>query len=106
MRLNNLLKDINIDNDYVVVGVSTGCDSMALFHYLINNTSKKIICAHINHNVRKESNEEEEYLRNYCLENNIIFETIKLTNYQIKYLLIIQHVLNRILSSIRLRMQS
>ena len=82
MRLNNLLKDINIDNDYVVVGVSTGCDSMALFHYLINNTSKKIICAHINHNVRKESNEEEEYLRNYCLENNIIFETIKLTNYQ------------------------
>lgn len=82
MRLNNLLKDINIDNDYVVVGVSTGCDSMALFHYLINNTSKKIICTHINHNVRKESNEEEEYLRNYCLENNIIFETIKLTNYQ------------------------
>lgn len=82
MRLNNLLKDINIDNDYVVVGVSTGCDSMALFHYLINNTSQKIICAHINHNVRKESNEEEEYLRNYCLENNIIFETIKLTNYQ------------------------
>ena len=82
MRLNNLLKDINIDNEDVVVGESTGCDSMALFHYLINNTSKKIICAHINHNVRKESNEEEEYLRNYCLENNIIFETIKLTNYQ------------------------
>lgn len=78
----DILKNIQIDDDYIVVGVSTGSDSMALFHYLINNTKKKIVCAHVNHNVRKESIKEEEYLKEYCKKNNIIFETIKLTNYK------------------------
>lgn len=78
----DILKNIQIDDDYIVVGVSTGSDSMALFHYLINNTKKKIVCAHVNHNVRKESIKEEKYLKEYCKKNNIIFETIKLTNYK------------------------
>ena len=79
----SLLKNIPIDNEnYLVVGVSSGPDSMALLHYLKNNTTKKIIVAHINHNIRKESNEEEKYLETYCNENNIIFESMKIEKYK------------------------
>jgi len=82
MEFKNLLKEINIEDECIAIGVSTGCDSMALFHYLINNSNKKIICIHINHNVRKESKKEEEFLRTFCENNNIIFETTKLTDYK------------------------
>jgi len=80
--LQNLLNDIKIDKNIpLVIGCSAGPDSMALLHYIKNNTNNKIICAHINHNVRKESIEEEEYLKKYCQNNNIIFESIKIKNY-------------------------
>ncbi len=79
---NNLLKDLCLDNyENIIVGVSGGPDSMALLHYLIRNCDKKIICAHINHKVRKESDEEELYVKKYCEKNNIIFESIKLNNW-------------------------
>lgn len=78
--ININLKDLNIFGP-IVVGVSTGSDSMALFHYLINSYNDKIICAHINHNVRKQSIEEEKFLQNYCLENNIIFESMTIEEY-------------------------
>ena len=75
----------NINQEYkinelepLVVGTSAGPDSMALLHYLKNNTNNPIICCHINHNVRIESNEEEKYLKKYCQKENIIFETIKI----------------------------
>jgi tRNA(Ile)-lysidine synthetase-like protein len=74
-----LLKDIK--DDYLVVGVSAGPDSMALLHMLIENGSKKLVCAHVNHNVRKESQEEEEYLRDFCKKNNVIFECMKIEKY-------------------------
>lgn len=68
-------------DDSVVIGVSGGPDSMALL-YIMNefkkNMNLKIICAHINHNVRKESEQERIDLENYCKENNIIFEYIKI----------------------------
>ena len=68
-------------DDSVVIGVSGGPDSMALL-YIMNEFKKmmnlKLICAHINHNVRKESEQERIDLENYCKENNIIFEYIKI----------------------------
>ena len=68
-------------NDSIVVGVSGGPDSMALL-YILNEFKKKmglkLICAHINHNTRKESDEEEKYVKGYCKSNNIIFESIKI----------------------------
>ena len=64
MNTNSIIKEINnYCDEYIVVGVSSGPDSMALLHILQNNTSKKIVCAHINHNIRKESKEEEEFLK-------------------------------------------
>lgn len=51
---------------------------MALLHYIQNNTKNKIVVAHINHNLRKESKEEEKYIEEYCKNNNIIFEKISI----------------------------
>ena len=79
--LNNTLDNIHLNKETIIVGCSAGPDSMALLHYLKNNTENKIVCCHINHNVRKESNEEEQYLKQYCQENNILFESIKIKKY-------------------------
>ena len=79
MNIDNVIKNLNTQNDtHIVIGVSAGPDSMALLHMLQKNLKKEIICAHINHNVRKESEEEEAYLKEYCIINKIIFETNKI----------------------------
>ena len=70
--LNSLLKE----NDTVVIGLSGGPDSMCLLNLLINlNKSIRIVCAHINHNIRKESIKELEFVKEYCDKKNVIFET-------------------------------
>ena len=74
-------KFIPNEEENIVVGCSAGPDSMALLHYLIHNTKNKIICCHINHNVRKESKEEEKYLKNYCQKQNVPFEVYKIEKY-------------------------
>ena len=83
MNIENFIKNIDLNNDnYIIVGVSSGPDSMALLHMLKNNIKCKIVCAHINHNVRKESIEEESFLKNYCQTENIIFESLTIESYQ------------------------
>lgn len=78
-----LINNLNIEeNEPLVVGCSSGPDSMALLHYLKKNTNNKIICCHINHNIRKQSIEEEQYLKNYCIKENIIFENTTIKNYK------------------------
>lgn len=78
--MNHILDDIIFDN-YIVVGVSAGPDSMCLLHILQKRTNKIIVC-HINHNVRKQSKKEEKYLRKYCEENNLIFESMLIEKYE------------------------
>ena len=78
--MNHILDDI-IFNDTVVAGISAGPDSMCLLHLLQKKTNNIIVC-HINHNVRKESKKEEEYLKNYCEKHNLIFETMTIDSYQ------------------------
>ncbi|HOO67765.1 MAG TPA: tRNA lysidine(34) synthetase TilS [Bacilli bacterium] len=77
----NLFKD----NDYIVVGVSGGPDSMALLYLLITIRKKikiNIVCAHVNHNVRKESDDEKLFVEKYCKDNNTIFEYMKINEYK------------------------
>jgi len=82
MNIDNFIKNIDINNDnHVIVGVSSGPDSMALLHMLKNNLKCKLVCAHINHNVRRQSDEEEKYLKDYCNISNIIFESTKIDSY-------------------------
>jgi tRNA(Ile)-lysidine synthase len=82
---NFLLNDIGLKyRDTIVVGVSGGSDSMALLHVLTQlrlETDIFIICAHVNHNIREESNNEKLFIEKYCDNNQIIFESMKIEEY-------------------------
>lgn len=72
------------DNDTIVLGNSAGPDSMFLLTALLKIKEKiniKIICAHVNHNVRVESDKEQEFLMDYCNNHDVLFETMKIENY-------------------------
>ena len=78
-------KILKFDNgDKIVVGCSSGPDSMALVDMLLKIKSKYNLCiiiAHVNHNVRKESINEEKFLYNYCYDNNLFFESMTIEEY-------------------------
>ena len=80
-----LLNKIKLnENDIIVVGVSAGPDSMALLYILKELQKKigyKIVVAHVNHNIRSESKEEALFLKDYCEQNNIVFEMMTITKY-------------------------
>lgn len=78
--MNGILNNINFNN-YVVIGVSSGPDSMCLLDILQKHTNK-IVVSHINHNVREESKEEEMFLKDYCKKNNLIFESMTIKKYE------------------------
>lgn len=78
--MNHIFDDILFDNT-IVAGISAGPDSMCLLHLLQKKTNNIVVC-HINHNVRKQSKKEEEYLRKYCESNNLIFETMTIEGYK------------------------
>ena len=72
------------DGDTIVIGNSTGPDSMALMHILLCLKEKlniKIICAHVNHNLREQSKEEEEFIIDFCKKNNVPLEHMKIEKY-------------------------
>lgn len=76
------LETLNIDKSKnLVVATSGGPDSMALLHLLKNN-GYKVICAHVNHSLRIESEEEYKFVENYASINNIIFEGMKIESYK------------------------
>lgn len=82
---NYLIDDLKVcETDVIVVGNSGGPDSMALTYVLLELRKKigfKIICAHVNHNVRIESKEEEKFLESYCEKNNIFYERMIIEKY-------------------------
>lgn len=65
--------------DKIVLAVSGGPDSMAMLDILNEIRKEKnefeIIVAHLNHLIRKEAKEEQEYVKQYCQEKNIVFYT-------------------------------
>src|SRR5690625_1706716 len=72
------------EGNTIVLGISGGLDSMVLLHIfndLKDEMNLNLICAHVNHNLRKESDEEKEFIENYCNLNNIIFEFMKIEKY-------------------------
>lgn len=79
----HFLDTLNIEeNDVLIVGVSYGPDSMFLLNLLKNRFSKsKLVCAHVHHNHRKESDDEALKLERYCIENKITFEMMKIDSY-------------------------
>ncbi|MBQ3307835.1 MAG: tRNA lysidine(34) synthetase TilS [Bacilli bacterium] len=70
--------------DIIVVGCSTGPDSMALLDMLLNIREKyqlQLIVAHVNHNIRYESYNEARFLRNYCEQHALFFEDMVIEDY-------------------------
>lgn len=78
------LFDLLKEKDVVVVGCSGGPDSMALLYMLEKiRAIKKIylVCCHINHNVRAVSKDEQIFMQNWCMDHDIIFETMIIQKY-------------------------
>lgn len=80
-----LINDLKLnEKDVVIVGVSFGPDSMALL-YILSEIRKrvpiKIVCSHVNHNVRRASKREKIDLENWCLKNDIVFESMVIEKY-------------------------
>ena len=75
--LNTIKKEKLIEKgDVIVVGVSGGPDSITLLTCLNKYKSKlgcKIICAHINHLIREDSTEDEQFVENVCKKMAIPF---------------------------------
>ncbi|MCH5167105.1 MAG: tRNA lysidine(34) synthetase TilS [Erysipelotrichales bacterium] len=75
------IKKLNLDKkETLVVACSGGPDSMFLLA-LLNSLKYKVICAHVNHKVRCESDDEYLFVKDYCEKNDIIFEGTELTGY-------------------------
>ncbi len=83
-KVNDFLSSILKEGDVVVIGCSGGPDSMALMDFLMKFRKKlnlSLICAHVNHKVRVESDNEMQWLEEFCKKNNIIFEGMCIYNY-------------------------
>lgn len=78
------LETLNLDkNDYIIVGCSGGPDSMCLLDILVSS-SYKVVVAHVNHNIRKESKDEYTFLKDYCQKRHIKFEGLIIPPYEDK----------------------
>lgn len=76
----NTTKLLNNHNK-ILLAISTGVDSMILLNHIMKVTSKKDIefgVAHVNHNQREESKQEELFIENFCKENNIPYHSMTL----------------------------
>ncbi len=79
-KIKNTIKKYNLiqEGDRIVLAISGGPDSMCMLNVLVNfikQTSSKItiFVAHVNHMIRKEAKDDEQYVCNYCKKNNIEF---------------------------------
>ncbi|MBR1413142.1 MAG: tRNA lysidine(34) synthetase TilS [Bacilli bacterium] len=83
-KVYNYLDTLLNYNDTVIVACSSGPDSMCLLNILLEYRNRKkinVICAHVNHNVRAQSKLEEEYIREFCKNNNVELEYMKIESY-------------------------
>ncbi|MBB1086565.1 tRNA lysidine(34) synthetase TilS [Limosilactobacillus fastidiosus] len=80
MNLNNIFKRHLQQGRFfdkgkrVVVAVSTGVDSMvllSLLQRLPETVRPQIVVAHVNHQLRKQSKEEEQFIRHYCSTHHL-----------------------------------
>lgn len=75
------------NGDKVIVAVSGGPDSICLLdilNKLKHDLNIEILVAHVNHLLRgKEADEDEMYVKNYCISNDIPFHSIKVDVHRI-----------------------
>ncbi|AWU43823.1 tRNA lysidine(34) synthetase TilS [Blattabacterium sp. (Cryptocercus kyebangensis)] len=69
-----LIREFSIENKNVCVAVSGGLDSMVLLNLLLHISNITLSVAHCNFSLRdKESNEDENFVRNFCMKKNISY---------------------------------
>ena len=70
---------LKLNNEKVVVTCSCGIDSATLLDLVLKAIPcENIIVAHVNHNKRKESIIEQEYIESFCMEKNLKLEVLTL----------------------------
>lgn len=82
--LERLKKEIP-NNSSVIIATSGGPDSMVLLTLLLavkKEKNLKLVCAHVNHKLRKESDDEAKMIKKYCEKENIIFEYMIIDKYK------------------------
>lgn len=72
-KINQLLDNmqLQLNNQTIILAVSTGIDSMVLLDLVQQLRNVKVIVCHVNHHRREQSNEEQQYITKYCKENNL-----------------------------------
>ena len=83
----SLLKEYVKDSDTVVIAASAGPDSMCLLNIIIDLKKEfnlNVIVAHVNHKLRKEADEEALFVKAVSKNNNLIFESIDLSDINCK----------------------
>ena len=88
MKMNDILERLKKEipnNSSVIIATSGGPDSMVLLTLLLavkKEKNLKLVCAHVNHKLRKESDDEAEMVKKYCEKENIIFEYMIIDKYK------------------------
>lgn len=83
-KANELVRKFNMlsQNDFVVVGVSGGADSMCLLNYLLSVKDEynlRLLVANVEHGIRgQESLDDTKFVEDYCKENSIDFKSISI----------------------------
>lgn len=86
-NMNKVLKNflnkhnINLNNENICIGVSTGVDSTVLLDCLLKlkkEVNFNIILCHVNHQKREQSKIEEQYITNFAIEKDLIIEVLHL----------------------------
>lgn len=76
-EVKKILDEIIDEKEKLVVGVSGGPDSICLLHLLIV-LKYNIVVAHINHCVRVDADDDEEYVKSFCKKYKIKFYSKKI----------------------------
>lgn len=74
--------NLSKDKKYVLA-CSFGPDSMALFHMLLKEDFDFVV-AHVNYHKRDVSNQEEDLLRKYCKEHDVLVEVLDTSNLKVE----------------------
>lgn len=83
--IENFLKENKLANPIstITVSLSGGVDSMVILSTLIKLRQIyyfRLVAVHVNYNQRKESNQEEQFVENYCIENNVELKIKRIEN--------------------------
>ncbi len=81
--IENFIMCNKFKNNGIIVSLSGGVDSMVILSILIRLSKKlelKVYAVHINYNLRNESKLEANFLKNYCIKNNVKLKIVNIEN--------------------------